>query len=468
MITRIQIDGFKSFRNFQTEFSPLTVIAGANASGKSNLFDALHLLSRLAEVDLKTAFSSLRGEPIEQFTYYGDGQYTNTMSFVVDLLVNQQVKDNWGGVAKIKFTRLRYSLSIERVTNEHGINEMFVARETLEPIKKQDDQWAKVNIPNEAAKDWILSNSKYNLRVEVSSLKDEPLSVVLQDGKYKGYTVGNTVVTKVRLQQTYISGFNKIETPHLLAVQQEMKQWQFPILSPEALSQPSPYYAEDTDLSSGENLAAVLHRIKAEDTFAFRAIARKLNSLVPSLTDLDVIDDKTNQQYIIQVKGQNERRFSSRVMSAGTLRLLALCVLNYDEAYKGVLAFEEPENGIHPFRIKDVLHLLTELSTDFTDIAFPLRQVIINTHSPVLVRDTFALDRSQSTTVWLAQLVTQVTNIMNKRITLSITKILPVEASQTTINYSEAEAKLTVAQVIKYLESATAEGVIETLTHPNE
>lgn len=97
MITRIAIDGFKSFRNFQMEFSPLTVIAGANASGKSNLFDALHLLSRLAEVDLKTAFSGLRGEPIEQYTYYGDGQYTNTMSFVVDLLVNQQVKDNWGG-----------------------------------------------------------------------------------------------------------------------------------------------------------------------------------------------------------------------------------------------------------------------------------------------------------------------------------------------------------------------------------
>ena len=34
-----------------------TVIAGANASGKSNLFDALTLLSRLAETDnLKRAF----------------------------------------------------------------------------------------------------------------------------------------------------------------------------------------------------------------------------------------------------------------------------------------------------------------------------------------------------------------------------------------------------------------------------
>ena len=56
MITKIKINGFKTFHNFEMEFSPLTVVAGLNASGKSNLFDALQLLSRLAEFDLKTAF----------------------------------------------------------------------------------------------------------------------------------------------------------------------------------------------------------------------------------------------------------------------------------------------------------------------------------------------------------------------------------------------------------------------------
>ena len=29
MITKLEIDGFKTFKNFQIEFSPLTVIAGA-------------------------------------------------------------------------------------------------------------------------------------------------------------------------------------------------------------------------------------------------------------------------------------------------------------------------------------------------------------------------------------------------------------------------------------------------------
>ena len=47
MITYIKINGFKSFHNFEMEFAPFTVIAGANASGKSNLFDALRQMDKM-------------------------------------------------------------------------------------------------------------------------------------------------------------------------------------------------------------------------------------------------------------------------------------------------------------------------------------------------------------------------------------------------------------------------------------
>ena len=78
MITYIKINGFKSFHNFEMEFTPFTVIAGANASGKSNLFDALTLISRLAETDnLKRVFNEQRGEFIELFTQYGDDNFSN-------------------------------------------------------------------------------------------------------------------------------------------------------------------------------------------------------------------------------------------------------------------------------------------------------------------------------------------------------------------------------------------------------
>ena len=130
MITRIEIDGFKTFRNFVMEFSPLTVVAGANASGKSNLFDALKLLSRLSTLDLRNAFNDQRGEPLEQFTIFSNTETANRISFSVELLVDKRIKDNWGGEATLKYTRLRYELIIRRERSNKGLEELFVDRES--------------------------------------------------------------------------------------------------------------------------------------------------------------------------------------------------------------------------------------------------------------------------------------------------------------------------------------------------
>jgi hypothetical protein len=67
---------------------------------------------------------------------------------------------------------------------------------------------------------------------------------------------------------------------------------------------------------------------------------------------------------------------------------LALAVLEADPEAKGLLCFEEPENGIHPERIVAMLDLLQDLAVDAESQVGednPLRQVIVNTHSPVVV-----------------------------------------------------------------------------------
>ncbi len=74
MITRVEIDGFKTFKDFKVDLAPFQVIVGPNGSGKSNLFDALQLLSRLVEMDLISAFQDMRGDASELFTKIADGQ----------------------------------------------------------------------------------------------------------------------------------------------------------------------------------------------------------------------------------------------------------------------------------------------------------------------------------------------------------------------------------------------------------
>jgi hypothetical protein len=71
------------------------------------------------------------------------------------------------------------------------------------------------------------------------------------------------------------------------------------------------------------------------------------------------------------------------------MRFLALAVLDLDPEAQGLLCLEEPENGIHPERIPKILNLLQDIATDVEypiGLDNPLRQVIINTHSPAVVQ----------------------------------------------------------------------------------
>ena len=426
MITYIKIHGFKSFHNFEMVFTPLTVVAGVNASGKSNLFDALQLLARLAEVDLKTAFSEQRGHPSELFTQYDEDDYATEMEFIVEMLVNRKVKDNWGGEVDLKYTRLRYQLKIKRESNISGFENLYIVDERLENLKHNEDNWVKNYIPKTVLETW---RPKVTGRRAIPYINTEDKSgiatiVVPQDGQQ-----GNKKVFPAKnASQTVLSSINTIDFKHILAAKQEMLSWKFMQLNPEDLREPTrqDMGIRDTITATGKNLAAALFRIKQDDEYTLTAISRDLNNLLPNLTEVNVYDDKANRQFIIKVKGDDGREFSSRVLSEGTLRLLTLCVLQYDRQHTGLLCFEEPENGIHPFRIEAMARLLKELTVDFKDTEMPLRQVIVNTHSPVLVSQLINWQDDENVSIWLSQLTTIISTIEGKRIKMKSSNFHPV------------------------------------------
>ncbi|MFM7907403.1 MAG: AAA family ATPase [Microcystis sp.] len=466
MITYIKIHGFKSFHNFEMVFTPLTVVAGVNASGKSNLFDALQLLARLAEVDLKTAFSEQRGHPSELFTQYDEDDYATEMEFIVEMLVNRKVKDNWGGEVDLKYTRLRYQLKIKRESNISGFENLYIVDERLENLKHNEDNWVKNYIPKTVLETW---RPKVTGRRAIPYIQTEDISgiatiVVHQDGQ-----AGNKKRFPAKnASQTVLSSINTIDFQHILAAKQEMLSWKFMQLNPEDLREPTrqDIGIRDTITASGKNLAAALFRIKQDDEYTLTAISRDLNNLLPNLTEVNVYDDKANRQFIIKVKGDDNREFSSRVLSEGTLRLLTLCVLQYDRQHTGLLCFEEPENGIHPFRIEAMARLLKELTVDFKDTEMPLRQVIVNTHSPVLVSQLINWQDDENVSIWFSQLTTIISTIEGKRIKMKSSNFHPVikeNKKQLTLFYSENEAKLTLSEVVEYLKTADAESAIKNI-----
>ena len=60
MLVALSIKNFKSIREAHVRFGPFTCFIDHNGVGKSNLFDAIHFLSSLAERNVSDAATEVR------------------------------------------------------------------------------------------------------------------------------------------------------------------------------------------------------------------------------------------------------------------------------------------------------------------------------------------------------------------------------------------------------------------------
>ena len=390
MLTRIEIDGFKSFEKFGMDVGPLTVILGPNASGKSNLFDAIRLLSRLADTDLRTAVTDLRGEPHELFRRHPDGALGETMSFAVEVLLAPEVRDQWGATVKLKHTRVRYEVHIERRRDTRGIERLITTREEAAPILASADRWRPSG--RRPSPEFKRTFMRYSRRTPWLSTVDSQGSTrfeIRQDLRAGRQRPADAA------EATVLSSITSAEFPHLYALREELRSWRFLQLDPTALRQPSPAIGPEELAADGRNLARVLARIEAEtrderrSSGALADITADLTDLIPGVVDLRVVEDQRSQEYRVDLSMRDRQPFSSRVVSDGTLRVLALLTLMHDPRQRGLVCFEEPENGVHPFRLKSLIARLRDLLTDpasaEVDRDDPLAQLLVNSHSPVLL-----------------------------------------------------------------------------------
>ncbi len=463
MITKIEIDGFKTFENFSMEFAPFVVIAGTNGSGKSNLFDALKLLGSIATKDLKEAFSEQRGEAQELFTQYANNQNATLIKLAVELFIDKKVKDDWATEKELSHTRLRYEIHVERKSDSKtGIEKLYVRYELLKPIEKQKDRWFKEFVKDDVWKPEKRSNN-YKPYINTEN-KNGMLAISLRQDGSRG---GKPTPAK-EIERSILSSVNSADFAHAFAVRKEFSGWRLLHLNPVKMREPSKFLGPDIVNEDGEYLPSMLRRLEIEEPGTLKDISRSIQNILPNIVSISVDEDKARQQFVLLAKSADEREFSSRVLSEGTLRIMLLSALKYDEIHSGLLCFEEPENGIHPFRMKNMLRLLKDLSTGFkveNEFELPLRQVIVNTHSPLLVKEYFENEREYEGLFYYAHLVTNVNPA--KKSAYKITKLNPVQTGFTKDLFPEvlpADRAFTHSEVIEYLRTDDAEqGIIEML-----
>jgi len=162
--------------------------------------------------------------------------------------------------------------------------------------------------------------------------------------------------------------------------------------------------------ANGERLAAALYRLatmgEPELTFPLfvgengeRALsdsrvcarmANRLSALIDDVKGVWVERDERRQLLTLMVSQGGNGGFPASSLSDGTLRFLALALIEQDPEYGGVICLEEPENGLHPSRIPPMLELLYNIAVGLEEEISEEnvnRQVIFNTHNPGVVQN---------------------------------------------------------------------------------
>ena len=363
MLTRLEADGFKNLAGFSIEFGPCTCIAGPNGIGKSNIFDAIHFLSLLADRSILEAALHVRARTGDTariddlFSRSGDS-HRSTFRLAAEMLVDREVRDDFARTGEATSTFLRYEIEIGRRTDgtdrtDPFVSDMELRSEALSLIR-QGDAGKRLRFPHSKARfrDAVVKNRRFAKSGYISTERSqdgEPEIVIHQDGGARG--PGQRAPARTA-PKTIVGTTNSIGTPTILAARREMQKWRLLSLEPSAMRQPDRLRRDPPFVSdNGRHLASALDRLvrtrsSPKDDVAAHISAR-LAELVP-ITGVDVVRDDVRELLTLSVTEASGQQFPASAVSDGTLRFLALAVLAEDPEARGLLCIEEPETASTP------------------------------------------------------------------------------------------------------------------------
>jgi len=404
MLKRVHIKDYKSLMDVEVSFEPLSVLFGPNAAGKSNLLDALQLLSRItASKNLKEAFDPpYRGKPLESFHFGPRGieglleQESVSFSIEVDIKLSESL------VAKVNNL-------IAAMKQPRDSEETQKVCEQAENSRKPPAE--KRSSPRMEVKE---RNLRYRIEVEmlprsgILRVRDEYLAALNEKNEPTGARrpfierEGNRLHLRMEgqshprffemgLDHTVLSVPHYApHHPHLTAAREELSSWLFFYFEPRERMRAATPVKEVRHIGlMGEELAAYLNTLRATDERQFRAVEKALRTVIPSITGIQMIINKLGEVEMSLLEG--DIAIPARLLSEGTLRILGLLALSGAKEPPALLCFEEPENGVHPRRIGRIAQVLRN-RTEMGDT-----QIVVTTHSPVL------LDEMPNTSLYICK-----------------------------------------------------------------
>ena len=336
----IRLENILSFGPGGDEFplEPLNVLIGANASGKSNLIEALSLLAA-APRDLQAPIRA--GGGVSEWLWKGE---SGSPIAVVEL-TTEYPQRSMSLRYRLAFTEAaaRFQLCGEVVENEYIYPEM-----EEEPYSYYDYSRGYPTIK------LLADGTRLNRRIKPEIVTPEQ-SILKQRRDPDVYP-----------ELTWLAG--------QLEGMRFYREWNFgrntPPRRPYQPDLPQDYLFEDAS-NLGVVLSSLLNRPPVK-----RRILEGMRTFYAGVEDIVVHITGGTAQIFFHEEGLQHPVPATR-LSDGSLRYLCLLVVLCHPEPPPVICIEEPEIGLHPDIIPEVAKLLAEASSR--------SQIFVTTHSDVLV-----------------------------------------------------------------------------------
>lgn len=352
MLHTFAVSNYRSLRDLKLKLEPLTLVTGANGSGKSNLYRALRLLQEAAQGRLAEAIAAEGGIPSLQWAGPADTRSQQKRGVAIQGTHGKApLRIGFGFAADDVAYRLELGLPA-------GGNPVVVrSRFRLDPEVKAEHIWQAP--PQRRGNTW---------------LEREGAATLLRDaaGEWQRLSIGVDAARSVLSELSEPQRF-----PEVFALRERLRRWRFydgfrtDPASP--LRQPRVSVQTGALAADGHDVAAALQtiiEIGDED-----ALQTAVDDAFPG-SRLVVLGEDARLEVGLAVEGLL-RPLRAAELSDGTLRYLCLLAALMSPRPPELLVLNEPEQSLHPDLLRPLARQIVE--------AARRGQVWVISHAPKLV-----------------------------------------------------------------------------------
>jgi len=351
MIKQLRIENFRSLKNVDVTLPPLSYMCGPNASGKTNLSEALDFLGQTFQRGLSYAVAEKggfynmcfrkerRSRGAISFGLHGE---VRDSAFSVNIEVAFSLQTRGQTIRSdfyVETERYTFTLQSPKGTGHLNIIRLADHYECLVSESLPDDitdRYPMVRYAVEFFKDNQFPVEERSLLYSAPQQSFYPLAEELQE------------LTALRVFRINPRTARQSGTPSVLG---ELGKF-------------------------GENLPAVLDVLALEYPAIFSHVEELMKEVIPGLTSLRTRYTASRQMGLFLDEEGFGNPWDAEELSDGTLMSMALFVALLDPRYNCVI-IEEPENSLHPWILRKFLDCCRDEASK--------KQVILTTQSPLVV-----------------------------------------------------------------------------------